>query len=66
MLKFVVAIIEHVLITRNSFLFRCFERFFKAVNSKEGKLKAKRRAFLMDDVDLIGTEYIWRVRTVSS
>jgi ubiquitin carboxyl-terminal hydrolase 9/24 len=41
--------------------FRCFERFFKAVNSKEGKLKAKRRAFLMDDVDLIGTEYLWRV-----
>jgi ubiquitin carboxyl-terminal hydrolase 9/24 len=34
------------------------------VNSKEGKLKAKRRAFLMDDVDLIGTEYIWRVRAL--
>jgi ubiquitin carboxyl-terminal hydrolase 9/24 len=45
-------------------LFRCFERFFKAVNSKEGKLKAKRRAFLMDDVNLIGAEYIWRVRTL--
>ncbi|XP_023706840.1 probable ubiquitin carboxyl-terminal hydrolase FAF-X isoform X1 [Cryptotermes secundus] len=44
---------------------KCFERFFKAVNSKEGKLKAKRRAFLMDDVDLIGTEYIWRVVTNS-
>lgn len=33
------------------------------MNAKEGKLKAKRRAILMDDVDLIGTEYIWRVRT---
>ncbi|KAF4521158.1 hypothetical protein B566_EDAN017868 [Ephemera danica] len=44
---------------------KCFERFFKAVNSKEGKLKAKRRAFLMDDVDLIGTDYIWRVVTCS-
>lgn len=44
---------------------RCFERFFKAVNSKEGKLKAKRRAFQMDDVDLIGVEYIWRVVTNS-
>ncbi|XP_063224287.1 probable ubiquitin carboxyl-terminal hydrolase FAF-X isoform X9 [Bacillus rossius redtenbacheri] len=44
---------------------KCFERFFKAVNSKEGKLKAKRRAFLMDDVDLIGTEYLWRVITNS-
>jgi hypothetical protein len=36
------------------------------VNSKEGKLKAKRRAFLMDDVDLIGTEYLWRVSILSS
>nr|CAD7397023.1 unnamed protein product [Timema cristinae] len=39
---------------------KCFERFFKAVNTKEGKLKSKRRTFLMDDVDLIGTEYLWR------
>lgn len=41
---------------------KCYERFFKAVNSKEGKLKLKRRTFLMDDVDLIGTDYLWRVR----
>lgn len=40
---------------------KCYERFFKAVNSKEGKLKLKRRTFLMDDVDLIGTDYLWRV-----
>ncbi|XP_026291782.1 probable ubiquitin carboxyl-terminal hydrolase FAF-X isoform X3 [Frankliniella occidentalis] len=45
---------------------RCFERFFKAVNTKEGKLKAKRRSFMMDDVDLIGTEYLWRVVTNSA
>nr|CAD7589819.1 unnamed protein product [Timema genevievae] len=44
---------------------KCFERFFKAVNTKEGKLKSKRRTFLMDDVDLIGTEYLWRVITNS-
>ena len=44
---------------------KCYERFFKAVNSKEGKLKLKRRTFLMDDVDLIGTEYLWRVVTNS-
>jgi len=40
---------------------KCYERFFKAVNSKEGKLKLKRRTFLMDDVDLIGIDYLWRV-----
>ncbi|XP_066599991.1 ubiquitin carboxyl-terminal hydrolase 9X [Prorops nasuta] len=44
---------------------KCYERFFKAVNSKEGKLKLKRRTFLMDDVDLIGTDYLWRVVTNS-
>ncbi|XP_039296311.1 LOW QUALITY PROTEIN: probable ubiquitin carboxyl-terminal hydrolase FAF-X [Nilaparvata lugens] len=45
---------------------KCFERFFKAVNLKEGKLKMKKRTILMDHVDLIGTEYIWRVVTNSS
>ncbi|XP_012528213.1 probable ubiquitin carboxyl-terminal hydrolase FAF-X isoform X2 [Monomorium pharaonis] len=44
---------------------KCYERFFKAVNSKEGKLKLKRRTYLMDDVDLIGTDYLWRVVTNS-
>lgn len=48
-----------------NFTFRCFERFFKAVNSKEGKLKVKKRMFLMDDVDLIGNEYVWRVSIFS-
>ncbi|XP_045454666.1 probable ubiquitin carboxyl-terminal hydrolase FAF-X [Melitaea cinxia] len=42
---------------------KCFERFFKAVNSKEGKLKVKRRSFLLNDADLIGLDYLWRVIT---
>ena len=42
--------------------FSCFERFFKAVNSKENKLEPKRRGgFLTEDVDLIGLEYLWKV-----
>ena len=43
------------------FQLRCFDRFFKAVNTKENKLIPKRRAFLMDDLELIGLEYIWRL-----
>ncbi|CAF4882431.1 unnamed protein product [Pieris macdunnoughi] len=42
---------------------KCFERFFKAVNSKEGKLKARRRGFLLNDPNLIGLDYLWRVIT---
>ena len=42
--------------------FSCFERFFKAVNSKESKLIAKRRGgYMMDDLELIGLDYLWRV-----
>ncbi|XP_046391897.1 probable ubiquitin carboxyl-terminal hydrolase FAF-X isoform X3 [Ischnura elegans] len=44
---------------------KCFERFFKAVNSKEGKLTPKKRTHFMDDMDLIGSEYLWRVVTCS-
>ncbi|XP_076067071.1 ubiquitin carboxyl-terminal hydrolase-like faf isoform X3 [Oratosquilla oratoria] len=51
--------LEPSLLTENGM--KCFDRFFKAVNSKEGKLVLKRRAYLMDDVDLIGVEYVWRV-----
>ncbi len=40
---------------------RCFDRFFKAVNSRENKLVPKRRAFLMDDLELIGMDYIWKL-----
>lgn len=42
------------------YIMYCF-RFFKAVNSKEGKLKVKRRSFLLNDADLIGLDYLWRV-----
>ena len=40
---------------------RCFERFFRGVNIKEGKLVAKRRTYLMEDLDLIGVDYLWQV-----
>lgn len=45
---------------------KCFERFFKAVNVKEGKLKLKRRSTLTEDPDLIGLDYLWKVLTVCS
>lgn len=48
------------LLTENGM--KCFERFFKAVNCREGKLVAKRRAYMMDDLELIGLDYLWRVR----
>ena len=40
---------------------RCFGRFFKAVNTKEGKLIPKRRATLIDDLELVGLDYCWKV-----
>ncbi|XP_075815088.1 ubiquitin carboxyl-terminal hydrolase 9Y-like [Microtus pennsylvanicus] len=40
---------------------KCFERFFKAVNCREGKLMIKRRVYMMDDLDLIGLDYLWEV-----
>ncbi|XP_060732318.1 probable ubiquitin carboxyl-terminal hydrolase FAF-X isoform X5 [Tachysurus vachellii] len=47
------------LLTENGM--KCFERFFKAVNCREGKLVAKRRVYMMDDLELIGLDYLWRV-----
>lgn len=44
---------------------RCFERFFKAVNAKELKLQANHRGYVLDDEDLIGKDYLWRVITNS-
>lgn len=41
------------------FYIRCFERFFRGVNVKEGKLVVKRRVYLMEDLDLIGVDYLW-------
>lgn len=42
----------------------CFERFFKAVNCREQKLVQKRtggNTFMVDNLELIGLEYLWRV-----
>ena len=40
--------------------FKCFDRFFKAVNCQEGKLIPRGGEFYwMNTVDLTGTEYIW-------
>ncbi|BFZ00611.1 hypothetical protein BsWGS_03650 [Bradybaena similaris] len=48
------------LLTENGM--NCFERFFKQVNLKESKLIAKRRGgYLMDDFELIGLDYLWKV-----
>ncbi|KAH1013809.1 hypothetical protein HUJ04_002748 [Dendroctonus ponderosae] len=54
--------IDPLLLTESGI--RCFERFFKAVNIKEGKLKMKRRTILTDDPDLIGIHYLWKVVTL--
>uniref|UniRef100_A0AAY4DML6 ubiquitinyl hydrolase 1 n=1 Tax=Denticeps clupeoides TaxID=299321 RepID=A0AAY4DML6_9TELE len=51
--------LDPLLLTENGM--KCFERFFKAVNCREGKLVAKRRAYMMDDLELIGLDYLWRV-----
>lgn len=39
----------------------CFDRFFKAVNVKEGKFIAKRRYYQMEDYDVFGIDYLWKV-----
>ncbi|XP_066261614.1 ubiquitin carboxyl-terminal hydrolase 9X [Euwallacea similis] len=54
--------LDPVLLTESGI--KCFERFFKAVNVKEGKLKLKRRTVLTDDPDLIGIDYLWKVVTL--
>ena len=51
--------LDPFLLTENGM--KCFERFFKAVNCREGKLVTKRRACMMDDLELIGLDYLWRV-----
>lgn len=47
------------LLTENTM--KCFEWFFKAVNCQEGKLVAKRRAYMMDDLELTGLDYLWKI-----
>lgn len=51
--------LDPCLLTENGI--KCFERFFKIVNSREGKLMVKRRVYMMDDLDLIGLDYLWEV-----
>lgn len=53
--------LDPVLLTESGI--KCFERFFKAVNSKEERLKSKQRGYVLDNVDLIGKDYLWRVIT---
>lgn len=56
--------LEPTLLTESGI--KCFERFFKAVNTKEGKLKPKRRSLITEDPDLIGLDYLWKVVTLCS
>ncbi|CAD6996456.1 unnamed protein product [Ceratitis capitata] len=42
---------------------KCFERFFKAVNSKEDKLKAIHRGYILDNEDLIAIDLLKEVST---
>ncbi|XP_022918953.1 ubiquitin carboxyl-terminal hydrolase 9X [Onthophagus taurus] len=56
--------LEPTLLTESGI--KCFERFFKAVNMKEGKLKVKRRTLLTEDPDLTGMDYLWKVVTLCS
>lgn len=56
--------LDPILLTESGI--KCFERFFKAVNTKEGKLKPKRRLLLTEDPDLIGLDYLWKVVTLCS
>ncbi|CAL4062679.1 unnamed protein product [Meganyctiphanes norvegica] len=54
-----ILLLDPSLLTENGM--KCFDRFFRAVNQKEGKLVLKRRTYLMEDMDLIGVDYVWRV-----
>lgn len=54
-----ILLLDPTLLTESGI--KCYERFFKEVNSKVGKLKTKRRTYQMDDQDLIGMDYLWRV-----
>jgi ubiquitin carboxyl-terminal hydrolase 9/24 len=45
-----------------SFIFRCFDRFFKSVNAQSNKFQQKRRSIrLINDEDLIGIDYLWKL-----
>lgn len=59
-----ILLLDPILLTESGI--KCFERFFKAVNTKEGKLKIKRHSLLTEDPDLIGLDYLWKVVTLCS
>ena len=40
---------------------KCFDRFFKNVNLKNGRLAQKRNFFLTESLDLIGLDYLWKI-----
>ena len=47
--------------------FRCFERFFKYVNTKEGILSKKRNGtYVLESTQLIGVDYLWKVSGIIS
>lgn len=54
--------LDPILVTESGI--KCFERFFKEVNVKEGKMKKKRRSWLTEDLDLIGLDYLWKIVTL--
>ncbi len=48
-------------------MFSCFDRLFKSVNAQSNKLQQKRRSIrLINDEDLIGIEYLWKLITNGS
>ncbi|XP_058466292.1 probable ubiquitin carboxyl-terminal hydrolase FAF isoform X2 [Malaya genurostris] len=53
--------LDPILLTESGI--KCFERFFKAVNAKEERLKGKQRGYVLDNENLIGKDYLWRVIT---
>ncbi|KAK3589909.1 hypothetical protein CHS0354_034922 [Potamilus streckersoni] len=53
------------LLTENGM--NCFERFFQQVNVQENKLLKKGQSgYMMDDLELIGIDYLWQVVIWSS
>jgi len=45
----------------------CFDRFFKSINAQLNKLQQKRRSIrLLNDEDLVGIEYLWKLILNSS
>lgn len=45
----------------------CFDRFFKSVNAQSNKFQQKRRSIrLMNDDELLGIEYLWKLITNGS